>query len=394
MNIPGIGVDIGIFINLLLLCTLPIYLRGKYAIPKNVLYLFIYLVFDLVVSISVPIVYGTYDFSILQSKVNILVSVFNIYQIVLLLHLKTKNSIYLITKYLFIVLLIQSSIILISLLNTDIAQAVASLSKSSTSVERMFDLYGGARGLGWTNYSAFGLAIIFAVLILIAFFAFYKKYITIYSFLCVLFLSIIAGFSAGRTFFLGVFLGCIPLLKTKYSIFIVSITCLLVVISMTIDISKIDNNSILTLYQYSLEPLFNYLEKGEFTTTSTSYLIDKMYFPLTEKQILFGDGYYTDPISKFYYLNTDAGYMRFILYYGVFFSLGLYLCFLTFSCSVIKSLKGDAFGRYLIITFVISAFIFHYKGEVILFASGFNKIVLIYLIAFSFEKMQLIRIRP
>nr|WP_227575029.1 hypothetical protein [Acinetobacter baumannii] len=62
-----------------------------------------------------------------------------------------------------------------------------------------------------------------------------------------------------------------------------------------------------------MEPILNYINEGSFASTSTDAL-QNMYFPLTEQQYLIGDGRYMDGES--YYMATDAGYMRFTLFYG------------------------------------------------------------------------------
>ena len=58
--------------------------------------------------------------------------------------------------------------IVYSLLNPDFAELIASIVKSEKSIERMMT-YGGARGLGFTSYTAFGLAIIMSLSLVILF---------------------------------------------------------------------------------------------------------------------------------------------------------------------------------------------------------------------------------
>ena len=135
-----------------------------------------------------------------------------------------------------------------------------------------------------------------------------------------------------------------------------------------------------------MEPFISYKETGSFSTTSTEGLSD-MYFNLTNKQIMIGDGYYTDPFTKKYYMSTDAGYMRFALYYGVFLSLYLYLFFLVilyklFVCSVSK------LDRTFIVLACIMSFILHYKGEIIFFALGYNKVLFIMLFMIYFVNLK------
>ena len=143
---------------------------------------------------------------------------------------------------------------------------------------------------------------------------------------------------------------------------------------LSIDQQSIENQALGYFYSYSMEPILNYMNQGELSSTSTDAL-HAMYFPLTEQQFLIGDGRYTDGQS--YYMKTDAGYMRFALFYGVVFSSILYFYFVYFLMRV--SLLDKKYF-WVLIFFIIMSFIFHYKGEVVLFAVSYGK--LLFLIVF------------
>lgn len=74
--------------------------------------------------------------------------------------------------------------------------------------------------------------------------------------------------------------------------------------------------------QWVFEALFNYWNGKGFSTSSTTTLMD-MYFMPKLATFLFGDGYYTSA-SGYYYMNTDVGIMRLILYFGIFGALLTY----------------------------------------------------------------------
>jgi hypothetical protein len=80
------------------------------------------------------------------------------------------------------------------------------------------------------------------------------------------------------------------------------------------------------LFRFAFEAFFNYIERGEFETSSTDRLQTMYVFPESLKTWLIGDGYFSNPygdpnfIGKYiggYYMGTDVGYLRFIFYFGL-----------------------------------------------------------------------------
>lgn len=80
------------------------------------------------------------------------------------------------------------------------------------------------------------------------------------------------------------------------------------------------------LLRFGFEAFFNYFEYGKFETNSTNLLSEGMVFPDNLWTWIFGDGYmasglndpyYTGPADYGFYMNTDAGYSRFIFYFGL-----------------------------------------------------------------------------
>lgn len=80
------------------------------------------------------------------------------------------------------------------------------------------------------------------------------------------------------------------------------------------------------LIRFAFEGFFNYFEKGKFETNSTNLLSEGLIFPDNTKTWIIGDGYmasgsndpyYIGPSDYGFYMNTDAGYSRFIFYFGL-----------------------------------------------------------------------------
>lgn len=381
-----LGVDVSVLCNLLFL-SLTFFLVGKkYYMPKIAFYFFVFLLVDLIISLIYPIVKQTYDFGFVQTKTNVFVSLLNIYNISYYLYRKNIKEKQVI-KLLLVVFSLQSILILYSLLNPDFAELIASIVKSEKSIERMMT-YGGARGLGFTSYSAFGLAIIMSLSLIILFYSYYSRYISKIFFIVLLPVFVVASLSAGRSAIIGLILSLLIFNLKKRNVMkpvllLFAVAFLYVFLYKQIDSMKIESNSLSSLYSYLFEPISNFYSKGKLTTSSTDGLYS-MYFPLTPKQFFIGDARYLNPTGG-YYLHTDAGYMRFCLYYGAFFSMAIYVCFIAVLYGVYKKVNSSYQKKTLLVVFFMS-FILHYKGEVVLFALGYNKVLFFVLFTFMFNK--------
>ncbi|EPH3295154.1 hypothetical protein PNF63_002560 [Acinetobacter baumannii] len=349
-------------------------------IPKEIFYLFIFLIFDLLVCLIIPCILGTYDFSIIQTKINFIASLLATY--ILARSFSSNNNIT--DKQFFNLLLVIFSIQVIlivgMLINSDFSQAITSFTRNSDQGARVLESYAGARGLGIADSSAFGFAIVMGLLIFLTFFAYKNNFISFKYFIVLLLLGSVASISAGRTAVLGIMFGLVYLLLnfknyrsllTLISIFLFFILIGSILIS--IDRNSIENETLGYFYSYSMEPILNYINEGSFASTSTDAL-QNMYFPLTEQQYLIGDGRYMDGES--YYMATDAGYMRFTLFYGGGFSLMFYSYFIYFTMKLIFIKKNNII---LLLFLLVISLALHYKGEVVLFSISYNKVLFLIL---------------
>ncbi|AGQ12465.1 hypothetical protein QDS99_002703 [Acinetobacter baumannii] len=349
-------------------------------IPKEIFYLFIFLIFDLLVCLIIPCILGTYDFSIIQTKINFIASLLATY--ILARSFSSNNNIT--DKQFFNLLLVIFSIQVIlivgMLINSDFSQAITSFTRNSDQGARVLESYAGARGLGIADSSAFGFAIVMGLLIFLTFFAYKNNFISFKYFIVLLLLGSVASISAGRTAVLGIMFGLVYLLLnfknyrsllTLISIFLFFILIGSILIS--IDRNSIENETLGYFYSYSMEPILNYINEGSFASTSTDAL-QNMYFPLTEQQYLIGDGRYMDGES--YYMATDAGYMRFTLFYGGVFSLMFYSYFIYFTMKLIFIKKNNII---LLLFLLVISLALHYKGEVVLFSISYNKVLFLIL---------------
>lgn len=114
------------------------------------------------------------------------------------------------------------------------------------------------------------------------------------------------------------------------------------------------------MFDFLFIHIINFVSKGEYTNPSTRQLFGEMYFAIEPSAWLFGEGHYLNENGG-YYRNTDAGYMRMILYGGVFISLLLFSFQLLF-IDVKKSNKIDKLEKIFIVGLLL---ILNIKGIVI-----------------------------
>lgn len=118
------------------------------------------------------------------------------------------------------------------------------------------------------------------------------------------------------------------------------------------------------MYKWIFSAFKNYLEYGKFYDSmgSIEHLLTDMYWVPDIKTLLIGDGRYTDGSS--YYMHTDSGIMRPILYYGVinyFISIfGLVSLANRFTSRLLNAKKSKLIIQFIICIFV---FVFEFKGE-------------------------------
>ncbi|MBM6655026.1 hypothetical protein H6B28_06990 [Bacteroides mediterraneensis] len=118
------------------------------------------------------------------------------------------------------------------------------------------------------------------------------------------------------------------------------------------------------LLRFGFEAFFNYFETGKFETNSTNMLSEGLIFPDNLKTWIIGDGYmasgandpyYIGPADYGFYMNTDAGYSRFIFYFGLIGLLTFMLFFVNVWRECTQKIKnvGLFFMAILVLNFCI-----------------------------------------
>ena len=238
--------------------------------------------------------------------------------------------------------------------------------------------YGRYRGVSWAYNSFFGLAVLLSwMMLFIAVNEIKGKarptvYLTI--FFSVLIFSLIA-----RTVFLVFILFFLFFIISRFSqkflfirknvfwlSFVFFAFCWVVCFYDIKDIA---------MFQRSFEILINFMEQGKVETTSTNLLYD-MYFRMSIDSVIFGDGKYINQDGS-YYMGTDSGYMRSILYWGL---IGFIPSFISQVLLIFYIFKGYR-ERFIFLMFIL---ILNIKGEVLshhyalhfaLFGLAFNSFI-------------------
>jgi len=330
----------------------------------------------------IPVFYQTYDISMVKTWINNILGYIAMTILACLFYTQFKK-VSDVFKLLIIVFMIQVVIVWAMLAHPGLREAIQGITKSSAALARL-ETYGGSRGLGLTSFVAFSFSVIMGLLgyFMHYYFAVFGKERSLTFKVVCFYLAFIAGISAGRTSIAGFALGFVFYwLANTPSQFIRStlkslIISLLLVTPIAIYIAT--NPALAEIvdkyYRYAFQFIYKYFTEGYLGRSSLDSL-ETMYFPLTEKQILMGDGKYAG-FTGGYYMETDAGFMRYILLFGLLPSLFIYLSFLFMmfvfywvNKNTIPHLKTFTIG------IVAIAFVFHYKGEIILFNVSFMKLI-------------------
>jgi len=186
-----------------------------------------------------------------------------------------------------------------------------------------------------------------------------------------IFLIVFSIIISGRTGFIGLGLAAaIFLFKTlRYQIFIsfmkkASLALIVIYSLYTVSayvVPNIHNSINNNLLPWAFEFYYNYIETGEFSTSSSDQLSESHYYELSDKTIVFGDGKYVRD-DGFYYGLTDAGYMRQTLYFGV---IGILIfAILYIRIAIINFTRLSVNYNYIIPSYTLLMFVAHYKGDV------------------------------
>lgn len=369
----------------------------KLSTHKRVVSLYFFILALLAVSFLISFMHGTYDLSYSKNFVSQAIQlVLTIFVFSFIFH-KYKERYFTPTEFaerlIVWVFVIQSVVQILAFISPQIA-SIVHLSYTDRAFERLYEGYGGIRGLALTGSPGWGLSVGYGL----AYLFYVKAYmvnrkITVFTISLGL-LLVLGTFFAGRSGFVGAILGIIfyliasgnPLIKIRNSIY--GLLLLLGLVSVV----YFSLPGFVTLLQVRVFPfvfefLYKYESTGQLQTTSTNTLARMWSVEIPNTTYLAGTGWFTDPVTGSYYMRTDVGYIRNILFGG---ALWVFLLFLYQAKLIgLTYLNKRSFSKNtkkLIFFIFFCLVVFEAKAMTI----GFNKymfsIVVFYSLALLYER--------
>ena len=376
--------------SLLLLFVLPIrflFEKGCFLISRKILFsryitriIISYLILGLYIYVNVTL-HLTFDYTLLPTLFNVILHlIVGIFIISLFIH-KRRDVSY--VQNVIVGVFVLQSIIQIAAFIFPPVHSFVQLFQSESTIARA-DLFAGRKGLALAGTVFFGLSTIYGS----SFFFLVKQCIDKVSFkikdVIIGIVLMLGAFFTGRTFFVGMGISGLYFIASSYPVFkklsAVFKILLIVFLSVLIIISVMPEEIYIKVYNlilYVFEALFNYGSTGTLTTTSTSKLFGEMYFPIQLSTLFLGDGLY-EGIGGGYYMNTDAGYMRAILYVGI---LGLILSIIPDLLLMWghENLRNSTISTFSVFMLIYMG-VLHLKGEVFGYLITFHCVLFLYYI--------------
>lgn len=222
---------------------------------------------------------------------------------------------------------------------------------------------------GWSGWSGYGetvhctLSFVFSWIILLE----EKEFNVQIKYLFFSFVCVIGNMLYGRTGLVASFVCMIALMIYLFIIHNYKIIKLISFIFgffiVALLLLKNFNSSIDYWYNWVFSIVENFITQGSLydNTGSVETLVNRMYFIPNLKTLLIGDARYM--VDGQYYMLTDVGFMRPILYFGVFNYIMMLIIYLK---SVIKISVKYLDNKYIVcLLLVIITVLFEMKGETI-----------------------------
>jgi hypothetical protein len=364
---------------------------------KKVVRIILGLFFIVFYTLFVSTFYNTYDYSIVSPFVNQIIAL--IFGVLIFSLFKIKNKVNDIPKYLIYIFIIQSIIQFLSFLSPEY-RTFLNIFRSEGSI-LIAERYNYIRGLAISGGQFFSLGVGFGLAFIIYSYFWndiFKK-ASVLKYLSLIFLFF-GAMSAARSSLAGVGIAVFYLLinklkkmKLKFSsrlkinlINIVLIFLIIIIVLFAIyliDFSFITER-IQNMSKFAFEFLYNFINEGELSTSSTETLFNRMYFKVSLETFLIGDGFYTAPDGS-YYMHTDAGYMRNILYFGV---IGFTILLIYQAQFFVWRKKKLFIFNILVMIYIL---VMHIKGDTLSFNIMMQKMLFLLLLYNVTSKKDLIR---
>lgn len=342
----------------------------------------------LLISLSISAFHGTYDFAYAKNFVSqIITLICVVISCSLIFYSKINAKIDIVDYGCRLIVwsfMLQSIIQILAFSNSQIASLVH-LTYFGSVIE-LYEGHGGVRGVSLTGSPGWGLTVGYGI----AFLLYTKIYLidnkpTMLSILYGL-LLVIGNFFAGRSGFIGAILSVlmfvistVPLYRKLLILLFVPFLNILVIALISILFPQMVNTLVEKVFPFVFEFYYAYESTGEIQTGSTNVLKEMWQVPISFETFWLGDGYFMNPFGTGYYMKTDVGILRNILYGGILWYILIVLYALLISFSTYKWMNKST--RLVAIFIFLMLAIFDIKAMTL----GFNKYAFVILMCLSFS---------
>ncbi|MGS0676885.1 hypothetical protein [Shewanella sp. 125m-1] len=220
---------------------------------------------------------------------------------------------------------LQSIVQLLAFVSPDIASLVHK-TYSADKISRLYEDYGGVRGLALTGAPGWGLSVGYAISFVLYFqlYVIKPKVLTVKAIFIGL-LLVAGSFFAGRSALLGVIIGILMFVFCHNNFVTKNMKVLkavLIFILLSLVFFIIFNDVVMLLvdkvFPFVFEIFYNMSQSGQASSKSTNILLKMWDIDVSYYELFWGTGIFTDPNTGEYYYGTDVGYLRELLYGGIF----------------------------------------------------------------------------
>ena len=235
-------------------------------------------------------------------------------------------------------------------------------------IEILTGAYGYTFRYGWSGFSGFrttyscSISVIFLLYLYFEKNNGYIKSLKTSSFAILLLLNLLGNMFYGRIgvviFVAEVLFAILMYRRIRWDlVFIAIIIVFLLVFALSYIIES--NVGVQEWFNWMSKPFVQILTTGKTDNYSYHQLVNNMYFMPEFKTFIIGDARYVEPRTNAYYMHTDAGYMRQILFWGIIGSIFTY-GFVLYSLKRFGKYKQNKLAILLLICFVL----YEFKGEI------------------------------
>ena len=307
----------------------------KLSTHKNLISLYFLILLMFLASISIPFLHGTLDLSYSKNFISQTIQLVLIIFVFSFIFHNYKEKRFTPTEFaerlIVWIFVMQSVVQILAFLSPQIA-SIVHLFYTDKAFERLYVGYGGIRGLALTGSPGWGLAVGYGL----AFLFYVKAYIVNRKITVVTIslglLLVLGTFFAGQSGFVGAILGIVfylvasgnPVIKIRnavYGLVLLLGLVLAVYFSLPNFVALLQDR----VFPFVFEFLYKYASTGELQTNSTNILMQMWAVEISDITYLIGTGWFTDPNTGAYYMHTDVGYIRNVLFGGIVWIFFLFL---------------------------------------------------------------------